>query len=313
MPADWPRLVQQTNTILLEHSAPRTEPLQISQVEALYNLVGELDNSALECNWYFGPGRAMCQTARLFQDPEMREKTINSTADRVLAGVSNLKSAKQGKLRIRDIGDLRFFAPFRSVSDLSVSSIPEAEEVLTDTVREHVNDRRSAMPGLIRDYRIAQIAKRGFFASILNATMSMSASVIIQQAILTHGGEGVTKDSFVRDVISDDELRNLSLDRVSIALACLRLDELRAWANGNLPGAVSTKAGQLVFDRTYLGNHRPGPVVADKGGYLPISREERLTCPALQAGLIPIVLNLMPEIIIRTGDLIAERCSARLV
>ncbi len=310
-PPEWPDLMYRSSEIVATlHDLPPEEPIPLPQSRALYGLTEGLSGLALERNRYFGLGQAMCQMTILLSDPTIREQTIDSVADEMAEVFGHWGDISAAALPISSIGGLANY-PFFEVSRQAAKKMPLAEELLTTALGERTFARRRNIAVMPDGFRLANIQDRNRLTDALRKNTQAAPGSVLRRAILAHSFGTATPASLVKDVITEEELRGLQLEKVAQALASSRIDEFRDWQKGLEPICNIVKPGpdgKFIVDKRYLRDHPPGPVLADpENGSLPTLRTERLVCPAMQAGLILPILGMMPEITIRADQLIHNR------
>jgi hypothetical protein len=316
-PPEWPELLAQSTALVSGHETDdQGQWLPAQRIHEMYGAVAALDNETLEANRYYSFGAVLCAFARCVAGPAVYELTVGLAA-KIMVGESERLDGPRQSLPVRRINDPSEGSPqaypFMLAACMVVPRLPIAHRLLSEALAiAEVSRRRSLSPeavnGLVDDLAKGQ----GLLAAHLYVNAMSGAAFVFRRAILAAGGYSGNGDPSVtiRDCMEPEKLPGLAMDirKEGVNCAQLRMDEIRqlSLGTGHPIDAVlrSDDTGKLSFDRDHL-RKPPGEIIRDdKPG--PI-HTARLACPALQVGMIPLVMGCVADAALAADRRVAAR------
>ncbi|MDB5186159.1 MAG: hypothetical protein JWL85_682 [Candidatus Saccharibacteria bacterium] len=286
-------------------------------VEAIYDSVNTLGDEALETNYYYGSGLVMCGVARALQRPEIRQRVVDKAAVSLVRW-RNLVSPEGRGVRVDDIGSEMMGMSFVSLAEDASSQLPRGIRLLTETlavinIARNLDDSSplsvfTAQSADSRDSRVNRIPDGNCLAQVIGVSATGGIALVMKHVLKLKGGDMAADGTspYIAGIVDNDALRSLITLKVAVNCAGLRIDEIKG---GELHVVLGLDVDKnATFIRNKLAS-TPPPLEDGRGiDGQKLLREKRLGCPAVQvAGLIPTILDIFPEIIIKADSIIRKQ------
>jgi len=316
-PEGFDSLQDQTKAICPEDFVHDCTPFPRELAEAASTIISTLDNETLERTRYYALGESMRlldHTLDMPHDmanptgPTKLDYVVEKAAEQLAEKFLTTHNPRDKGLTIHELDSLNMSNEAMAVSRQAAAMLPTDLHLLADALTMETRGRRQAqnhtdlslvVPGtMARSVIISGIAEGDKVANAMGEDVFSGASLLYQAALTTRSGPNAYNGLPIRDIVSDEELRNLvPLKVANSAAALVRLDKIPG-----IKDMVSlNESGILQFDRSKATNES-----AQRSG-LQIMHTDVLGCPAVQVeGLMAKVAGRYPDIVIRAQQIIAE-------
>lgn len=300
MPEAWPSLLE-ASAQLGDNATKK------SLVEMHYDLHA-LQPQELENNRYFAFGEIACALDSQLDLSEVRKETVDGAANEIVKyhseyceGFRDINQWHQNRndgLFVGEIDNAKLAEGIVGVIERASSTLPNAIIRLADLLESHELLRTS--PVGFSSYNSlgrTTLLNRGVATrNVRLNTFSVVAGLFetyLRSKIPPE--EARYSDPLIHDLVNLPDLHEVDFSVVAItAAAKMHADQMRA--HGLAPIAVSP-SGVMTFDRKRF-SMLPQRIAADTIELKRALHDETIGCPAVYVrGLIPRVLNLMPDIV----------------
>ncbi len=299
-PPEWDELVTCAEAAIIP-GQPKSQ--QEAAVEALWSVLPDIDVESQEVNRYYGLGLVICKFAKgSFLPADAPGSIIPSAAYSIVRSYLNTEQAPQG-LRPRDLSTNYIGTGFEPGSP-EYHEYSLAERLTIDTLQAHTitKDEWDKTPAHMKEYYRTTIlhGDRAFTAVRRNTFGAAFAlfKTAVHKLVEQKTGKAIDYEAFsgnfLKDMVTEEEIRTLIPPATFAQAAQLRQDEFRHQISDFIYIGAD---GTAEFDRAAMPETPRVPVTED---YMPPRHHNRIKCPALfVGGAIAYAANATPEIVLR--------------
>jgi hypothetical protein len=202
--------------------------------------------------------------------------------------------------------------PFEDVATEACAQLPPEQRLLSDALIAVASTRRSYQgvdppSDFAVELSVGHVMDGTELGAAVGRDTISAMTTVYRQALREKAGITNEEDdkTFVSEVVTDDELRTIIPQKVTVSAANLRQDIFL----NSVPHLLSYEDGKLTFRREGVLTPEQSKE-RSKTSFAPrvVLHEQALGCPAVQVeGLVADVRTSIPEIVIKAQAIIKER------